>query len=296
MPRVRRALLSASIALLAATAALAPAPVRAEDVVHPWEQLDRGFLDSYAWPSLLWHASAVAITPPLAWRIDGPVQRWFQREDPLGNDLGRITLVAGYFVPIVVPLGLYLGGLGAEHAELATAGAAAAQAVFVQGVVISTLKWLTDRAGPYHDGKPDRDRSGFGLLHNTNDPHDFDFNPFALNGALRWPSGHAASHVALVSSLVAFYPQEPWLAVVGYAAVLTVSAGMIEGDAHWLSDVLAGLLMGHAIGWQIGTQFRERFELRNGGAPGVRAAAQPSLLWLPALSQRSAGFQLLGAW
>ena len=44
---------------------------------------------------------------------------------------------------------------------------------------------------------------------------------------------------------------------------LAVGFGMIEGDYHWLSDVVAGGLMGHVIGWVIGRAFRKRFDDRN---------------------------------
>jgi hypothetical protein len=33
---------------------------------------------------------------------------------------------------------------------------------------------------------------------------------------------------------------------------------MIDGDRHWASDVVAGALIGHAIGYSIGKAFRRR--------------------------------------
>ncbi|HEX2676407.1 MAG TPA: phosphatase PAP2 family protein [Polyangiales bacterium] len=286
------------ILVLIASLTLLPCAAQAQEqkVIQPWEDLGTGFVASYAWPSVLWHASAVAITPPLAWKVDGPVQRYFQRDNPLGADFARVTLIGGYFVPVVVPLGLYLGGLGARAPKLATAGAAALQAVAVQAIVVNVLKWLTDRAGPYPDGDPRKaNAGGLGLLHNTNDPHDFEFNPLTLHGALRWPSGHAASHMALMSALVAFEPEAYWIPLVGYPLVLAVSLGMIEGDYHWLSDVLAGLLMGHAIAWQIGRHFRERFE-RTKEDELPSAASSGAWLVVPAITQRAAGLVWLASW
>jgi membrane-associated phospholipid phosphatase len=264
--------------------------VRAQAVVQPWEDLGQGIVGSYAWPSLMWHASAVVVTPPLVWTSDAPVQSFFQQENPLSQTFAEITFGVGWVAPIVVPIGLYLGGLGAAAPELATAGAAALQAVAVQALIITTLKWLTDRAGPYPDGDAQRMRWSNGLFHDSKDPKAFNFNPFDISGGLRWPSGHTASSMALVSALVAFYPNEPWLAVIGYPLALAIGVGMLEGDYHWLSDVVAGALMGHAIGWSIGRHFRARYDAASSGK-----AAQPSeLTLLPMISQRASGLSVAG--
>ena len=140
---------------------------------------------------------------------------------------------------------------------------------------MTTLKWLTDRAGPFPDGDPHKQHTSW--LRDSNDPKDFNFNPFDVHGGLRWPSGHTASNVAFVSALVAFYPDEVWLPAVGYPFTLAIGLGMIEGDYHWLSDVVAGALIGHVIGWVAGKQFRRAFDARRSecGATG-----KSGRLWL----------------
>jgi membrane-associated phospholipid phosphatase len=277
--------------------ASASGDARAQDtVIQPWDDLDDGFAASFTWPWVSLQVAAVAVTPPLAYEVDGPVQDYFQQVNPFGETFPEIMLVGGYFVPVLVPLGIYLGGIGAEHDELATAGAAALQAVFVQGVIVTSLKWITDRAGPYPDGDPERASSGLGYLRNSNDPLDWDFNPFSLDGALRWPSGHTASHIALVSSLCAFYPDEVWLPLVGYPVVLAVAIGMVEGDYHWLSDVLAGALMGYAIGRPIGSHFRERYDAarEDDGQSSLRERNRTT--WLPSATRDGFMLRFGGAW
>jgi membrane-associated phospholipid phosphatase len=66
--------------------------------------------------------------------------------------------------------------------------------------------------------------------------------------------------MALVSALVAFYPDQIWIALVGYPLVTAVAIGMVEGDAHWFSDIVAGALIGHAIGWAVGRGFRNAYD------------------------------------
>jgi membrane-associated phospholipid phosphatase len=255
------------------------ARANADEVVHPWEFLGSGFVSSYEWPSTLWHVGAVAVTPPLVAAVDAPVQEWLQKPPGAREAFGQTAFSVGGGAPIVVPLSLYLGGLATDSSELATAGAAALQAAAVQAVIVTTLKWLTDRAGPYPDGDPKRQRSTSRVFRDSRDPADFNFNPFDISGGLRWPSGHTASNVAIVSALVAFYPNEPWLIAVGYPLALAIGVGMIDGDYHWLSDVVAGALIGHAIGWSIGRNFRRHYDERRLGiqAPAAGAELQPSL-------------------
>jgi membrane-associated phospholipid phosphatase len=230
--------------------------------VQPWQRLGHNLEDIYGWPNLLFHASAVAVTPPMVYEVDEPVQEYFQREDPLGNVFGPAMLWTGGLAPILLPSALYGFGLAGDHDELATAGAAAIQAVVVQFVVVTTLKWLTDRAGPYPNGDASSERWHSEFLRDSKDADDWNFDPFDVEGGLRWPSGHTASNVALVSALVAFYPDELWIALVGYPLALAIGIGMVEGDYHWLSDVVAGALMGHVIGWVVGKNFRAEFEAR----------------------------------
>ena len=248
----------------------------AQETVHPWQRVGAGLERIYAWPNVSFHISAAAVTPPLALWVDEPVQEGFQEHDPLGDTFGPVTLVFGAIAPLAVLATFYLNDLTADDSELTTASAATVQAVVIQAVVVTTLKWSTDRAGPYPDGDPQRRRWVSRYFRDSKSATDFNFNPFDLEGGLRWPSGHTASAISIVSALVAFYPSEPWIAAIGYPIVLAVGVGMLEGDYHWLSDVVAGALIGHAIGWQVGREFRATYEARKAHreAPSAHVATQ----------------------
>ena len=45
----------------------------------------------------------------------------------------------------------------------------------------------------------------------------------------------------------------------GYPLALGIGLGMVDADEHWFSEIVAGALIGHVIGWSIGTNFREDF-------------------------------------
>ena len=268
------AVLALALASGAAQAAAQQAEPEPEHrVVQPWQHVGDTLAGSYGWPGVLLQLSAVAVTPPLVYTADAPVMRYFQRDNPLGPSYADVTYIAGWSAPLAVPVALYAGGLAADDAELASAGAAALQALAVETVVVSTLKWLTDRAGPYPGGDPNRKRATSIWFRDSKDPADFNFNPFDLAGGLRWPSGHTASTTAVVSALFAFYPHELWLPAIGYPVAFAIGIGMLEGDYHWLSDVVAGALVGGGIGWAAGRAFRHAYDAQSTAAAASAMAA-----------------------
>ena len=266
-----------------ATALLHGASTRAaaQEVVQPWQHLGDTLAGIYGWPNVLFHVAAVAVTPPLVYTADKPVHEYFKKY-PLTDEFGQAAYITGWTVPIAVPATLYIGGLLAHDAELATGGAAAVQAIVVQAVVVSTLKFLTDRAAPFPNGNSHTKHVSSSFLgHDSNDPTDFDFNPFHVSGGVNWPSGHTASMFALVSALVAYYPDEIWIAAIGYPMALAVGVGMIEANYHWVSDVVAGALIGHVIGWVTGKQFRSAFDAQPPRARDATEATGVQLRVLP---------------
>ncbi|MDP1660912.1 MAG: phosphatase PAP2 family protein [Phycisphaerales bacterium] len=67
------------------------------------------------------------------------------------------------------------------------------------------------------------------------------------------PSSHTAFAVVMALFLSTLYPRIRWL--VAFLA-LTVAAGRLVFDAHWLSDVVAGAAIAVAVGWPILKQSR----------------------------------------
>jgi membrane-associated phospholipid phosphatase len=122
---------------------------------------------------------------------------------------------------------------------------------------------ITARPLPYEDGVPSE---GPVSLSRSDDGRKWgDYGKWGvIGGGVAWPSGHTSSHMALASSLVAFYRDETWLPFVAYPLVATMGLAMVEGDHHWFSDVVAGALIGHAIGWTVGSNMRRKYDAAHG--------------------------------
>ena len=71
---------------------------------------------------------------------------------------------------------------------------------------------------------------------------------FFHDGVHSFPSGHTAMAFAMAFCLAQFYPRGRWV-FAGIAVM--VGAQRIVGQAHYISDVLAGACVGVAIAWAI---------------------------------------------
>jgi len=209
--------------------------------------------DSFIGESSWYHGAAFGSTFILAASgADKAVQDYFQK-DPVGRAYGSGAVILGAIWQPIIGGVLYF----IPDAETKTAGSAVLQAAIVQTTYITLLKGLTGRQDPIEDGNPANKEDG--ACGNSDNPKEF----FNLVDGCTYPSGHASSAFSLVSSLFAFYPEKTWIAYFGYPIALVIGLGMVESDEHWFSDVVAGALIGHIIGWTIGKNFRNDLDKLN---------------------------------
>lgn len=64
-------------------------------------------------------------------------------------------------------------------------------------------------------------------------------------GYMSFPSGHTTMMATLAGALWVLVPQLRWL---GVALVIAVAVGLLGADYHWLSDILAGGVLGVTTG------------------------------------------------
>ncbi len=74
----------------------------------------------------------------------------------------------------------------------------------------------------------------------------YGFNPFhGGQGYASFPSGHTTVMSALAGALWVLWPKLRWL---GIALTVAVAAGLLGADYHWLSDIMAGAILGGTTG------------------------------------------------
>jgi membrane-associated phospholipid phosphatase len=185
---------------------------------------------------------------------------------------GTAAFVGGYVLPAVVLPGLYVSGVLAESRTLAGSGSAAVQAVVLTVLTTGLLKVASGRPFPRHGADPNAPD------HLDHPEWAREFVPFSFAGRYAWPSGHTSSMFSLAAALTAYDPDNIAVPLVAYPIALGVGAGMIAGDSHWASDVVAGGLLGQAIGWSVGRSFAEG---RDAGDPDRGGASSWQLHWVP---------------
>jgi membrane-associated phospholipid phosphatase len=103
--------------------------------------------------------------------------------------------------------------------------------VAVSGILVNVLKWIFGRARPSH---LEEGRAADWTLFNS----DWGFQSY--------PSGHSTTVFAAAFVLAAIFPRWRW--IIWFLAVLG-GLGRIAEGAHFLSDVIAGGLLGAATAW-----------------------------------------------
>lgn len=256
------------VAVVAAAVMMTTSPTAAEEArrTRPFDGVVENFWDAhFDRRAVPFHLAAGAAAYLLVESgADAKIQRWAAGHDRgLSLAWSAPGLAGGLVAPALLPGGM----LFSDDAKTREAGAAALRAAMVALASSSLLKALTNRDDPEE-----------GVKMTDAESRNFRWGFLRQNVFGGFPSGHAATNTAMCAALSAYYPDRPGVraAACGWAAYVSVSAALgDQGGAHWASDVVAGALMGWAIGDLIGRRARQGADdggfsiapnLRNNGA------------------------------
>jgi membrane-associated phospholipid phosphatase len=159
--------------------------------------------------------------------VDKGVARWgHENAEPLSTDgLTLVTTLGETW--FVVILALALGVTETIRSRAHWALPFLVLAVLGNNVLTTTVKELTDRVRP-------------------------DLNPLAASLGPSFPSGHSSAAACFYAAAAFLIGRRcrprvrPWLAVAATTTAVGVACSRVFLDVHWLSDVVAGLLLGWA--------------------------------------------------
>jgi membrane-associated phospholipid phosphatase len=181
------------------------------------------------------------------------VHEYFSRNIASYETYTSAALLGGYIAPLAVGGGMYLWGKINGDSKTSAAGSCALQAITVAQLTVTVLKAVTGRPGPDPTKYPDMREAS----------HIFQFG--FLRGGLHygWPSGHLATNTAWIVALMTFYNRSLPVHIGGAAAIAYLIFGVSAHEGatmHWFSDVIAGTVIGCAIGSTVGRSFRDVYE------------------------------------
>lgn len=149
--------------------------------------------------------------------------------------------VIGQLMPIVLPIYLLIIGSTINNAAITRMAWAVGQAALIGLLVASTYKAFTGRPHPPRD-----------LAADTS--HVFHFG-FLQGGVFwGWPSSHTATAFAVSATLFILLPQKRWLGIMAVAYAFYIGLG-VSMTIHWLSDFVAGAIIGTVIGITVGKSY-----------------------------------------
>ncbi|MHC1738294.1 MAG: phosphatase PAP2 family protein [Ignavibacteriaceae bacterium] len=137
-----------------------------------------------------------------------------------------------YFVEIVASLTAltYIYGWSAENEKTRRLGLKLTEAFLINGAITSALKFLLGRERP------------------LTAPSNFSFHPFSTSwDRTSFPSGHTSTAFAL-SAVLANETDQLSLKIFVYSLASVVGVSRIYNNEHWLSDVVAGGMIGYFVG------------------------------------------------
>jgi len=240
-----------------------------------FSNFENDVVDSFSGNHALYHAAGVAATYALVHlNVDFRVHSYFKNHRNLSHSFHPVVMTGSVLTP-VAGMAFYMAGRHKKDPELLGLGSALLQTQIIASMTVGLLKGITGRPHPDPNSGEDMKKMS----------RTFRFG--FLRGGLfwGWPSGHAASTMALVSTLTAYYPDNAWIkfggaALMGYT-ILGVSA-VGGGRMHWFSDAVAASFMAYAIGHTVGGYYhREAFHQEPAVKPGKVQASVKSLYTFP---------------
>ncbi|MDR0495864.1 MAG: phosphatase PAP2 family protein [Treponema sp.] len=158
----------------------------------------------------------------------------------------------GYVVPALTPITLYLTGFATKNEKLQITGLALVQSLMLTMLIQTPLKIATGRTWP---GIVDGWDSPLSRRSERSDDYSGEFNWFNFDAIGGWPSGHTANAFSAAATISQIYHDNILLKIAVYAYASLLGLGMSVYD-HWASDVIAGALIGAAIGTTVGRSYR----------------------------------------
>jgi membrane-associated phospholipid phosphatase len=202
--------------------------------------LPRNLIACFKGRMLLFHLAAILLTFALV--MSGFDRHYFlaTRSPTLRAWLFPAVPIGG-LLPILLPLTLFLiaGITGSARTRLI--GWAIGQAEVIGGIVAAGYKALTGRAHPAHGVDADL-------------THLFRFGLLRGGVFWGWPSSHTTIAFAMAIAVFKLFPQRKWLGYLAIAYASYIGIG-VSTTIHWLSDFVAGALIGTAVGLVVGHSF-----------------------------------------
>lgn len=214
--------------------------------------LPRNFIQSFAGRNLWWHFLAISLTAVIV--LTGLDWQYFLAvRNPVLNSVFMPALLVGFLLPVLLPLGLLMVGEIRKRRKISVFGAALFQAAALGWLISSLCKSFTGRVQP-------------DLLNLAIDSsRNWNFGFWEHGIFWGWPSSHTTVAFALSVALIVLVGRKR-KAIVSMAIIYAFYVGFATSlGIHWLSEFVAGAIIGSVIGVVVGRWWKGKLAEGVGG-------------------------------
>lgn len=223
-----------------------------------FHRLPQNVLAAFRGRNVYWHALAIILTviivqSGLDWSY------YLATRNELFARLARPAIIIGGLLPIFGTLLLLMIALVGKNRPLITTAWALGQAALLGYAISCVYKAFTGRLPPPFKGFHMSAASEGSLIDSS---HGFQLG-FLKGGIFwGWPSSHTTVAFAMTACLITLHPGHRRLAYAALAYAFYVGLG-ISVSIHWLSEFVAGAIIGSLIGHVVGKSFKPEFGSKN---------------------------------
>jgi membrane-associated phospholipid phosphatase len=214
--------------------------------------LPRGFVAAFRGRNLYFHVLAIALTAILV--LSG--FDWWYFLHTRGSFFLALSLPAallGFFLPILVPIGLYLWSIQNKSAAVRIAAVVLAQAAILSWFISSLYKSFTGRIQPEF----------LNASAVTDISRNFHFGFWQHGIFWGWPSSHTAVAFAMSVALIGLFPRRRWVLLAALLYAFFIGLG-VSVSIHWFSDFVAGAIIGSIVGLTVANLAKEKTPQKRG--------------------------------
>jgi len=154
------------------------------------------------------------------------------------------AMILGGIIPIVIPPYTIIGGYLTKTNQVRILGWAIGQAAFIGFIISSFYKIFTGRIQP----------SFFDTANNISKNFEFGFLRHGIFWG--WPSSHTTIAFAMAFTLIYLFPKNKIVKILSFLYAIYIGIG-VSLSIHWLSDFVAGTIMGSVIGITVAFAYRK---------------------------------------
>jgi len=221
-----------------------------------FQNLPKNVAQIFTGRNLLFHSLAIVLTILI---VESGLD-WFyyvQTRSQIFAHLALPAIMLGTLIPILATLAILSFGAIYRNRSLISLAWALGQSALLGYLVSIAYKFWTGRIPPPFRGFR---MSAQNLNSLTDSSHGFQFG-FLKGGVFwGWPSSHTTVTFAMSVCLITLYPKNKLLISLALVYAFYVGLG-VSVSIHWLSEFVAGAIIGCVVGSVVGKSWREKLNI-----------------------------------